>query len=99
MSFDFKLEMEDGSFTDIKLRHYGKAPGRISKRNIGNTEAQVWAALDWGLVEPEHWPLASEKAPGTNVLDDACMSSIMDCYNEWQADAAITAGESPASKT
>ena len=97
--FSFKLEMEDGTTQEVTLRSYGMAPGRISRRNIGNTEAQVWAAFDWGLIEPKHWPLDSEKGAGTDILDDARMRSIMECYNDWQSDAAITAGESPASKS
>lgn len=82
MSFKYEVEI-DGKEVTITLRDYGDVPGRVSRRNINNVEAQVWASLEWGLVEPKHWPLDS-KNPGTNVFDDIAQRDITACYLAWQ---------------
>lgn len=82
MSFKYEVEI-DGKEVTLTLRDYGDVPGRVSRRNINNVEAQVWASLEWGLVEPKHWPVDS-KNPGTNVLDEVSQREITACYIAWQ---------------
>ena len=50
---------------------------------MGNVEAQVWASLEWGLIEPEHWPLDSAR-PGTDLFDDIAQRDATACYLAWQ---------------
>lgn len=83
MSFEFKTTVDDEIIT-LEFKSYGDAPGRISRHNIGNMEAQVWGYLEWGLEYPKHWPLDSIK-PGTNIFDDMPQREITDCYMQWQA--------------
>lgn len=83
MAFEYKATTEDGSQVVLRFKPYGNAPGRISRRNIGNMEAQVWAYLEWGLAEPLNWPEDSNM-PGTNVLDVIAQRDVTKCYNEWQ---------------
>ncbi len=82
--FEFKTVTEDGVDVILRFKSYGDAPGRISRRNIGDMEAQVWGYLEWGLAEPANWPVGS-KLPGHNVLDVIPQKNITKCYQEWQA--------------
>ena len=82
MTFKYDVEI-DGVDVTLTFRDYGDVPGRVSRRNINNVEAQVWASLEWGLMEPKHWPLDS-KNPGTNVLDEIAQRDITACYLAWQ---------------
>lgn len=80
--FTYNVEI-DGKDVTLTLRDYGDVPGKVSRRNIGNVEAQVWASLEWGLVEPKNWPLDSKNS-GTNVLDEMAQRDITACYIAWQ---------------
>lgn len=75
----------DGQQVELKFKDYGDAPGKISRRNMNLIEAQVWAYLEWGLVEPEHWPADDPNAPGSNVFDEMPQKQITECYQQWQA--------------
>jgi hypothetical protein len=85
--FEFTTHVDNGTPEGVdvvmKFKPYGDVPGRISRHNIGRIEAQVWAALEWGLVEPKHWPLDSHH-PGTDVFDVMPQRDITRCYNAWQ---------------
>ena len=98
MSYEYKIETEDGQFIDVKLKDYSEVPGRVSLDNIGDMEAQVWDSFKWGIVEPANWPEGS-KVPGWKLLRICPMSRIMKMYNAWQANAEITAPESSASSS
>jgi hypothetical protein len=82
MDFEFKTTIE-GEDIILKFRPYGDAPGRISRHNINNMEAQIWAYLEWGLQEPENWPLDSTVA-GYNIFDVMPQRQITECYQQWQ---------------
>lgn len=83
MSFEYTTKV-NGEPVVLKFKPYGDAPGRISRRNKGDIEAQVWGYLEWGLEEPANWP-AGSTAPGTNVFDVMPQRDITKCYNAWQA--------------
>lgn len=96
MSFEYKavvpkvIHGEDGGEDTtvnetvvLRFKSYGDAPGRISRHNIGFTEMQVWMYLEWGLVEPAHWPVDSQ-LPGHNIFDVMPQRQITKCYNAWQ---------------
>lgn len=80
--FEFKAKV-DGKEVVLKFKPYGDAPGRISRHNIGNMEAQVWAYLEWGLVEPKNWPVDGNR-PGSDVFDDLPQKEITELYRLWQ---------------
>jgi hypothetical protein len=82
MNFEYQAVTEDGEAVTLVFKPYGDAPGRISRHNVGNMEAQLWAFLEWGLLEPKHWPTDSTR-PGTCVLDVLPQRAITTCYNEW----------------
>jgi hypothetical protein len=84
MAFEYKTTTEEGADVILRFKAYGLAPGRISRHNIGNMEAQVWAYLEWGLVEPANWPEGG-KQPGTDVFDIIPQNEITKCYAEWQS--------------
>lgn len=67
----------------LKFQDYGEAPGRISRHNIGDVEAQVWGYLEWGLTEPAKFPEDSTRA-GHNVFDSIPQRQITECYQQWQ---------------
>jgi hypothetical protein len=81
--FEYKAVTEDGTSVVLRFKPYGDAPGRISRYNIGNMEAQIWAYLAWGLVEPANWP-EDGKVSGDKVLDDLPQRDITKCYTEWR---------------
>jgi hypothetical protein len=83
MEFEFNTSTVDGVPVFLRFRPYGDAPGRISRRNVNNIEAQFWDYLEWGLVSPVNWPEDSDR-PGHAVLDDIPQRAIMACYNAWQ---------------
>ncbi len=57
MSFEYKAKIKGRPEpVVVRMEPYGDAPGRISRRNIGDNEAQVWGYLEWGLTEPQSWP-------------------------------------------
>jgi hypothetical protein len=93
-SFEYKVDVkreidgEEGRETvtepvTLTFRRYGDAPGRISRRNVGNVERQVWAYLEWGLIEPKHWPVDSE-VPGHLIFDVIPQRIITKMYRAWQ---------------
>lgn len=82
-SFEYKATTEDGTAIVLRFKRYGDAPGRISRRNIGDMERQVWEYLEWGLLEPVHWPEDST-LPGSNVLDVIRQRDVTKVYQEWQ---------------
>jgi hypothetical protein len=81
-NYEYKVTIGDTPVT-LVLKDFGDVPGRVSRRNVGNIEAQVWASLEWGLIEPEHWPLDSTR-PGTDLFDDIAQRDATDCYMAWQ---------------
>ena len=81
-NFEFKTTINDEPITFV-FKDFGDIPGRVSRRNMGNVEAQVWASLEWGLIEPEHWPLDSAR-PGTDLFDDIAQRDATACYLAWQ---------------
>lgn len=83
MAFEFKAVTEDGTAIVLRFKRYGDAPGRISRRNIGDMERQVWEYLEWGLTEPKNWPEDSELL-GANVFDVIRQRDATKCYQEWQ---------------
>lgn len=83
MSFEYKAKV-DGKEVVLKFKPYGEAPGRISRHNIGQMEAQVWAYLEWGLVEPKNWPVDGNR-PGIEIFDILPQRDITDLYRLWQA--------------
>jgi len=82
MNFEYDAVTEDEIKVHLVFKPYGDAPGRISRHNVGNMEAQLWAYLEWGLIEPAHWPEDSDR-PGFLVLDVLPQRVITTCYNEW----------------
>jgi hypothetical protein len=82
MSFTFKTQI-DGKDVELQFKPYGDAPGRISRHNVGNIEAQVWAYLEWGLISPEKWPLDGNGA-GANIFDVMPQKQITELYRLWQ---------------
>jgi hypothetical protein len=83
MSFEYKTTTEDGADVILRFKPYLNAPGRISRHNIGQMEAQVWAYLEWGLIEPAFWPDGSQLS-GANVFDVIPQREITQCYTEWR---------------
>ena len=85
--FEWKVDItgEDGKPEPITLvfKDYGDVPGRVSRRNIGNIEAQIWASLEWGLTEPEKWP-AESNHPGSSIFDELPQREITTMYQAWQ---------------
>lgn len=93
--FEFKAKIatkdigEDGQEHDgtrevvLRFKPYEDAPGRISRYNQGNIERQLWLTMEWGLVEPAHWPENSD-LPGHLILDEVGQGDITDCYQAWQ---------------
>ena len=86
--FEFKVDHPDkenheGEQITLVFKDYGDVPGRVSRRNIGRIEAQIWASLEWGLVEPSNWPLNSDKV-GNNIFDELPQRLITEIYREWQ---------------
>lgn len=81
--FEYKTDIIDGEPVALQFKPYRNAPGRISRHNIGQMERQVWLYLEWGLIEPKHWPVESDM-PGTNVFDDMPQHEITSCYQAWQ---------------
>jgi hypothetical protein len=89
-SFEYKTDVErtvDGETVTepitLMFRRYGDAPGRISRRNVGNVERQVWAYLEWGLIEPKNWPVDSQ-VPGHMIFDVIPQRVITKVYRAWQ---------------
>lgn len=83
-----KTESDDEQIVTLVFKDYGNVPGRVSRHNIGHIEAQIWASLEWGLVEPAHWPVDSER-PGTQVLDEVPQRQITEMYQAWQKAAGL----------
>lgn len=88
--FEYKTEVEhkvDGELVTtpvtLTFKRYGDAPGRISRRNVGNIERQVWAYLEWGLIEPANWPVDSS-VPGHLVFDVMPQRIVTKIYRAWQ---------------
>jgi hypothetical protein len=82
MNFEFDAVTETGQEVKLVFKPYGDAPGRISRHNVGNMEAQLWAFLEWGLAEPKNWPVDSAR-PGSSVFDVLAQRAITTCYNAW----------------
>lgn len=82
--FEYKTQIEgrDEPVT-LVFKDYGDVPGRVSRYNIGRIEAQIWASLEWGLVEPANWPEDST-SPGNRVFDEMPQRDITTLYAEWQ---------------
>ena len=74
MSFEFKCTTEDDTPVVLRFKPYGDAPGRISRHNIGNMEAQVWQYLEWGLEDDQD----------ASILDSIRQRDITKMYKEWQ---------------
>lgn len=90
IAFEFKTEIErevDGETVTepitLAFRRYGDAPARISRRNQGMIERQVWLYLEWGLITPEHWPPESD-TPGHKIFDELPQRVVTKIYRDWQ---------------
>jgi hypothetical protein len=83
MNFTFETVTETGESVKLVFKPYGDAPGRISRRNVNNIEAQFWQYLEWGLIEPTNWPVDSTR-PGAAIFDVIPQRALTTCYNEWQ---------------
>lgn len=81
--FEYKTVTEDGASVVLRFKPYSDAPGRIPRRHMRDIEAQLWAYMEWGLVEPANWPEDSE-LPGHGVFDVIPQRDITKCYGEWQ---------------
>lgn len=81
--FEYKAVTEEGVSVVLRFKSYGDAPGRISRYNVGNMEAQIWEYLAWGLVDPVNWP-EDGKLPGNKVLDALPQRDITKMYTEWR---------------
>lgn len=89
MSFEYTATIPaegEGEATEVvlKFKDWGLAPGRISRQNIGDVESQVWAFLEWGLIEPKNWPVDDSNKPGQNVFDVVPQRQINECYRLWR---------------
>jgi hypothetical protein len=83
VAFEYKTKVNDKEVV-LKFKPYGDAPGRISRHNIGQMEAQVWAYLEWGLIEPKNWPVDGNR-PGYEVFDVLPQREITEIYRLWQS--------------
>lgn len=97
MEYVCKAELPDGE-VELRFKQFSKIPGKISRHNQGNSEAQLWGSLAWGLIEPKNWPVGS-KDPAIAVFDEMPMEQILKIHGDWQEGAGVTQGESSASKT
>lgn len=68
--FEFKVDI-NGEPVMLRLKPWGDAPGAISRHNVGRGEAQVWAFLEWGLVEPKLWPPKEVSEEDQRNIDQA----------------------------
>lgn len=90
---------EDEQKVLLQFRDFATIPGRISLDNPGNSEAQLWGSLGWGLIEPKHWPLDDEEMSPLNLFRQLPMDVVFKIHRAWQKSAGVTLGESSASKT
>lgn len=81
--FEYKTITEDGADVILRFKSYSDAPGRIPRRHMRDIEAQLWAYMEWGLVEPANWPEGSE-VPGHAVFDVIPQRDITKCFSDWQ---------------
>jgi hypothetical protein len=98
IGYETKATLEDGSEVALAFKDFADIPGRVSLDNQGNSEAQLWQSLQWGLIEPAHWPTDTQM-PGWHVFRDMPMRRILKLHNDWQSKGGVTAGESSASVT
>ena|SRR6185312_1109828 len=106
--FERKVQI-NGETVLLRFKPFAEIPGRISRVYTGRIEAQLWAALDWGLVEPKRWPdkplAEGEEAPKVStaiddgIFDTVTMREVMAIHNEWQKAADVSEGESDASNS
>jgi hypothetical protein len=80
-NFEFKAQIED-TLVILVFKPFYDMPGRISRHNVNNIEAETWAGLEWGLIEPAHWPAESQR-PGSDIFDVLPQREIARCYQEW----------------
>ena len=82
--FEYQVTPEGHDWpVTLKFKDFGDVPGRVSRYYIGDIERQVWASLEWGLVEPAHWPLDSQ-SPGHTIFDEVPQKQLTDCFTAWQ---------------
>ena len=85
--FEFKTHTEDGTPVVLHLKPYGDAPGRISRRHVGQMERQVWLYLEWGLGEQD-----------ADILDSIPQREITKLYQEWMKASDDSEDDKPAKK-
>lgn len=104
--FQYETQIAGKDIT-LTFKTFNQMPARISRRLTGRTEAQLWAALEWGLEYPKVWPLREPTPEGQEpeplpaistavqdgIFDDLPIKLVMDIHNKWQNDAGVTGGE------
>jgi hypothetical protein len=100
VGFEAKVTLPTGEVVQLQFRDFARIPSEISMDFLGNDEAQLWAALRWGLLTPKHFQVGDDKeAAGLNVFRKIPASITMDIHRAWQRKAGVALGESSASET
>lgn len=99
VAWECKVTLPDGETVELKFRDFAVIPGRVSIDAPGDQEVQLWGALDWGLIEPKHWPRDNEDASPLNLFRQLPMHINLKIYRAWQKSSGVTLGESNASET
>jgi hypothetical protein len=98
IGYETKATLEDGTEVALTFRDFADIPGRVSLDNQGNSEAQLWQSLQWGLLSPVNYPEGSNE-PGWKVFRNVSMRQTLKIHNEWQTHGGVNSGESSASTT
>jgi hypothetical protein len=93
-----KVILPDGDTLELKFRDFANIPGRISLDNVADQTSQLWGSLDWGLIEPKHWPVNDSEMSGLNLFRQLPMAVVMKIHRAWQREAGVSLGESEDSK-
>jgi hypothetical protein len=68
--FETKVEI-DGVQHPLVFKEYRLIPSKISRLYMYNSEAQTWAALEWGLVSPTAWPIPAPEPADPEATETA----------------------------
>jgi hypothetical protein len=106
VGFEAKVTLPDGQVVELQFRDFARIPSSISMDFLGNDEAQLWAAIRWGLLSPKTFPITDadgnvveKEAKGYNVFRKMPAGVTMKIHREWQRKAGVSLGESDASET
>lgn len=100
VGWEAKVTLPDGQVVELQFRDFARIPSSISMDFLGDDEAQLWAALRWGLLSPKTFEYNGDKeAKGINVFRKIPASTTVKIHNEWQKATGVTLGESSASET